>query len=178
MSDELIGTVDRRVGKQNVPAIATSDGVPEHVLAMKDANPGQVNIMQWTPCAEFEMVDARSLTSVALWIKHEFVLLLQNFKDTDLAFRLRMIENSPVIGKFARNYPKLFTQLTTRSTVLNPALISVVMYQLHCLEQYQAGKITEQQAKALVAEQAMTQLLAESVRQGKLDPNEIPKPEK
>lgn len=177
MSDELIGTVERRVGQENVPTVATSDGVPEHVLAMKDANPGQVSIMQWKPCQEFEMVDAKSLTSVALWIKHEYVLLLQNFKDEDLNFRLRMIQNSEVIGKFARNYPKLFTQLTTRSTVLNPALISIVMYELHCLEQYQAGKITEEQAKALVAEQAMTQLIAESVRQGKLDPSEIPKPD-
>ena len=43
---------------------------------------------------------------MALWIKHEFVGLLQNFKDDDLQFRLSMIENSPVIGKFACSYPK------------------------------------------------------------------------
>ena len=61
--------------------------------------------------------------------------------------------------------------------MLNPALMSVIMFELHCLEQFQNGKITEEQAKALVAERAMTQLIAEGVRQGKLDPSDIPRPQ-
>ena len=177
MGDELVGTVERRLARTSIPTATTSDGVPEHILKMKQENPSQVSLMQWKPIKEFEMADAKKLTSVAMWIKNEFVGLMQNNKDSDMNFRLRMFDSCPHIGKFATTYPKFFTQLTTRAVVLHPPFLTALMFQLHVLEQVQMGHISDDHAKSMIAERTMTEMLSEAVRQGKVDPSDIPKAE-
>ena len=175
----LVGTVQHFVNREraNCSHASAYDGVPDHIVRMKDENPGQVSIMQWVPSREFKPVDAKSVASVACWVKDEFVALMHTqLRETPVQVLRARLRTDPTINTFAANYEKIFEKLTDPDIVTNPNLLTAIMFQLHVLEQLQAGVVSDEQAKALVAECAMTNILKEAVRTGKLDPRDIPKP--
>lgn len=152
-------------------------GIPAHVRKLKEENPGQVAIMEWVPTKHFDPVNAQNLAALVGWIHREFVALLHTQKRgvTDEQLRARMRTNT-TINNFADKYEHVWKNVTTRDVATNPALMTPILFQLHCLQQIERGHITEEQAKAMVADCAMNSMIKEAVRQGKLAPADIPNP--
>ena len=180
--DPLAGTVERGLEQRVQPTtIGCEDkrgfeNVPDHILQMKDENPSQVAIMEWKPQLTFLPMDAKDVAAIYNWIKSEYLLLLQHHNDTDEEYRARM-RTDATIDNFADKYPTLFSKITDRNVVLNPRLVAVLNFEIHVLDKLQRGECTDEQAKAFVAEMAMTSMLKEAVSMGRLNPQDIPVPD-
>lgn len=155
-------------------AMTDGSGVPQHVRKLAEDNPGQVTIMEWAPTKTFKALDARDVASYVKYIQHEFVCLLHTTKAgvTDEELRARMRTHGP-IDHFAQKYEKVFKSITTREIATNPRLMTPILFQLHLLQEHQSGRISEENARAMVAKSAMEAMLTESMRRGVITPEEV-----
>jgi hypothetical protein len=142
-------------------------GVPDHIKKLAEDNPGQVAIMEWAPTKTFEALDARDVATYVKYIQHEFVCLLHTTKSgvSDEELRARLCSHQP-IANFAEKYEKVFMMITTREIATNPQLMTPVLFQVYLLQETQQGRISEEQARSMVANSAMEAILKEGVRKG------------
>ena len=172
-TDNLVGLVNRQLNMGNMTA-STGTGVPEHIQKLARDNPGQVSIMEWTPTKSFKALDAKDVASYVKFIQQEFVALLHTTKNgvTDAELRLRLCKHKP-IANFAHKYEKIFTSITNRDIATNPQLMTPILYQVFLLQELQAGHISEDHAKSLVASSAMEAMMKEAHRRGAITIDEL-----
>ena len=150
-------------------------GVPEHIKKMAEENPDSVTIMEWTPEKEFPALAASTVTSYVKFVQEEYVKLLHTTSSTDEELRTRLCTHAPV-NAFKEKYTRVFEKITTREIATNPRLMSPILFQLHLLEQVQSGKISEDQARASVADSALNAVVSEARSRGHHMEDIPPKP--
>ena len=172
--DPLRGQVSKQLSMGSMQM--SGRGVPDHIQKLAEENPGQVTIMEWTPTKTFDALDARDVASYVKFIQKEFVSLLHTTKNgvTDEQLRMRMCSHPP-IAHFAEKYEKVFTSITTREIATNPQLMTPILFQVYLLQEMQNGKLTDDQARSMVANSAMDAMLKEGVRKGVISPEDVRK---
>lgn len=172
--DPLRGQVSRQLSMGQMQT--TGRGVPEHIRKLAEENPGQVTIMEWAPTKVFDALDARDVASYVKYIQKEFVALLHTTKNgvCDDELRTRMCCHPP-IANFANKYEKVFTSITTREIATNPQLMTPILFQVYLLQETQSGRLSDDQARSMVANSAMEALLKEGMRKGVISAEDVQK---
>lgn len=143
-----------------------NDQVPKQVAqVMADHPDKEVTVMQWEPEYTFPPLEAKTVSKYVKFVQSEFVKLLHTTNDADENLRTRLRTHPPV-DAFAQKYAMVFDKITNREIATNPRLMTPILYQLYLLEQVQAGKMTEQQAKASVSESALSAVVSEARSRG------------
>ena len=139
-----------------------------HIRDRAEQDP-QVQVMEWRPEEEFDALSAEQVMRFVKYIQREFVALLHTTpkgpEGTDEALRERLRQFGP-INAFASKYKRWFQNCTTAEIVTNPRLFTALLFQIYQKELVEKGAITEEQAKANVAQSAMEAIVGEMYSKG------------
>lgn len=149
------------------------DKIPFHIRNRAENDP-QCTIMQWTPTKTFESVNAEDVAILVKYIQNEFVKVLHTSKHSDEEIRTAMLQHPP-IRNFQEKYSTIFQKITTREIALNPVLMTPILYQVYILGEVQSNRLSEDQAKALIAKAAFEAVVKEGIKRGAISQNEAKK---